>query len=820
MNSKIKILLLIHAICLAAYIGHSQKLNLEVAGNKEQGYLVDIYGGDRLLIHNTEEFSLRIANTDMSELVEIPAWKGSDWSGTENSVHLFKETYVPELDLNLSINVTYEVVNQNVIKKTVDLFQSGMPSLYYTVTETSKPAEVPLKYVTFEYDDFPGGFAHEIYPSAGFVTPDNLVVGFLTDAGYLNQYTRTTRRRFNGHGGGFVGMRLLPDPALVSVATSAERAKNQHYVRQTFGEVYDLDAGQTSALDIDKRFQKIGDVDIVKEHGMITLNCNSSDRSGIEFITPFTDQNIYTISFWAGGTLPVALKLFRVKNGIKTLELEHGIKYIDRFPVVGENAMTLFQGSVLVPYIEHDTVSLFIGSQTGEKGLIQVADLNIVLNMPQRLPYNVMPMGEKVTKTTFIFVEPWKNHHDFMVSSQLRLAEGLNFEGSDIEKMLYANFNMLTWITSIDDFTPFNVPNMNYSPDMYNRDSFFSIVSTYNEGLNLKIWEQWGKTQTAAGGIATIITPYMGTVEVKGNEATIEWLVWAMLNKRRFSIALPSDKINKAIDYVLNEFDEDRDGICKSHFILGQVDVIDYPVKTDRLAVNQGMFAIVLRTARELGYDISETYIQKAEQAYRDFYDTSKKHLLFDRNYPDIISLSDLEPEFFSLWLFNRPILTDSMVINELEHVPILNKVPGSPHPEYGTTAPICIRLTDDEKGWSYMTPDYQPFGDYGNSNYKDGAQDGFYYNGGSWFRAEYCAYVAGLRHGWPKAKSLMENRAWAEINLNPGWPFSKEFIPTKWTTTASWWPSTRGLCWNVFLLMADEVAGLRTPEMDPDYGK
>ena len=92
--------------------------------------------------------------------------------------------------------------------------------------------------------------------------------------------------------------------------------------------------------------------------------------------------------------------------------------------------------------------------------------------------------------------------------------------------------------------------------------------------------------------------------------------------------------------------------------------------------------------------------------------------------------------------------------------------------------------------------------------------------NGGSWMRPEYCAYVVGLRHGMANAKPLMANRAWAEINLNPKWPYSKEFIPTKWTTTDSWWPSTRGLCWNVFILMANEVAGLRTPEMDPDFRK
>jgi len=819
LTNRFKIIFLIQILCFTGTFGWSQKLNLKIAGDDEQGFSVDIYSNDHLLIQNTEEFSLRIANLDLSEVVEIPEWRGSKWTGNDSLVHLLKETYVSELDLNLSIKVTYEVINQNVIKKCVDLFQSGMPSLYYTIEETSKPAETPLKYVTFEYDDFPGGFAHEIFPSAGFITPDNQVVGFLTDAGYLNQYTRSTRRRFNGHGGGFVGMRILPDPALISVATLAERESKQNYVRQTFGEVYNLNAGKEWVLKIDDKFQEIGDVDIEKQPDLITLHCGASDRSGIEIITPLTDQKVYTISFFARGTSPVALKLFRVKNGIKTLELEHGIKYIDNFPVT-EDEWTLFSGSILVPYIEKDSVSMFIGSQSGKKSRLQIRDLKIVEHQPQKQPYNVIPMGEKVTKTTYIFVEPWKSHHDFKISSQLRLAEGKGFEGSVIEKMLYANFNMLTWITSPDDFTPFNVPNMNYSPDMYNRDAFFSIVSSYNQELNLKIWEQWGKTQSSAGGIATIITPYMGTVEVKGNEATIEWLMWAMINKRRFGVTLPVEKVDKAIEFVLNEFDEDRDGICRSHFILGQVDVIDYQPKTDRLAVNQGMFAIALRTIKELGYDIAEAYIEKAEIAYRNFYDIERKHLLFDRNFPDIISLSDLEPEFFSLWLFNRAMLTDTMVINHLEQIPILNKVPGSPHPDYGTTAPICIRLTDDEKGYSYLTKDYQPFGEFGESNYGDGAGDGFYYNGGSWLRAEYCAYVVGLKHGWVTAKILMENRVWAEIHLNPEWPFSKEFIPTKWTTTNSWWTSTRGLCWNVFILMANEVAGFRTPDMDPDYRK
>lgn len=816
---KNRIVLLVQLFCFIGIIGWSQNINLKVVGNKDHGYNVNIYNGSKLLIHNTEEFKLNVANLDLSETTQITNWKGSEWTGDEKTIKLSKETYLSDFDLNLTITVSYEVVNSNVVKKSIDLFQSGMPSLYYTIEENFKPSETPLKYVTFEHDNFPGGFAHEMFPAAGYVTPDSQLVGFLMDAGYKNHYTRTTRRRFNGHGGGFVGMRKLPDPELVSVATLEERAKGQPYIQQKFGEMYNLDAGKELVLKINDDFKKVGDVEIKKQPGLISLNCKPSNRAGIEFLTPLNEQKVYTVSFLSKGNSPIALKLFRIKNGQKTIELEHGIKYIDQFPIK-ENEWTLFKGSILVPYIENDSVSMFLGTQSGKEATIQIKDLKIVENQPIKQPYNRMDMGEMVTKTSYIFVEPWTNHHDFVVSSQSRLAEGKGFRGSLIEKMLYANFNMLTWITTINDFTPLNVPNMNYAPDMYNRDSFFSIISSYNKDLNLNIWKQWAKTQNSNGAVATIITPYMGTIECKDNEATIQFLIWAMINKRRYDVALPKDKIEKAVNYVLNEFDSDRDAICESHFTLSQVDINIYEPKTDKLAVNQGMFTIALKTIQELGYNISDAYIEKAEAAYLNFYDVQRKHLLFDRDFPDVITMTDLEPEFFSLWLFNKPMLSDEMVINHLEQIPILNKVPNSPHPEYGTTAPVCVRLDKSEKGYSYLTPDYQPFREFGESNYKDGARDGFYYNGGSWMRPEYCGYVVGLRHGWQKAKPLMENRVWAEINLNPNWPYSKEFIPTKWTTTNTWWESTRGLCWNVFILMADEVAGLRTPDMDPDFKK
>ena len=811
-------IILICLFTLLSGLGFSQQLSLKVAGDDQSGFHVDIYDGSKLLVTNPDEFTLQLFNHDLSTNANL-LLNGQNWTGNEKAITLNSGYYIKEFDTNLSVLVNYEVVNANLVKKTIELEQPSMPNMYYILQETARPAEKPQRYVSFEYDNFQGGLVHEMFPAAGFVTPNNTVVGFLTDAGYKNQFTRNTRRRFSGRGGGFVGMRRLADPNLFSVSTKSEQVANNQYIRQTFGEMYNLDAGSTVRHNMPEVYQKEGTAEIEHTNGLITINGHSGSRAGIDFIAPLNDQKIYTISFLCKGNTGLTLKLFRIKNGKRTAELEDGVKYIDNFPPV-ENDWTQFVGSVLVPYIENDSVSMFIGTQSGKECKLQIKDLQFTEHQPKQEPYNILPLGEKVTKTTYLFAEHWKSHQQFMISAQTRLAEGKGFKGSQIEKMLYANFNMLTWITDVDNFSPFNVPNMNYAPDMYNRDSFFSTVASYNKELNLSIWEQWGKTQTPKGGIGTIITPLMGSVEAKDNEATIEWLIWAMMNKRRFGVTLPQEKIKKAVDYVLNEFDPDKDGKCQAHFSLSQVDIVDFNPKTDRLGVNQGMLAVALRTIKELGFDISETYIQKAEAEYRNFYDAGRKHMLFDRNFPDIITLTDLEPEFFSLWLFNRPILTDEMVKNHLDQIPVLNKVSNSPHPELGTTAPICVRLTKDTKGFAYLSGDYQPFEKFGEENYSNGKSDGYYYNGGSWFRAEYCAYVVGLKHGWTKANALMENRVWAEIYLNPKWPFSKEFTPTKWTTTDRWWQSTRGLCWNVFILMADEVAGLRTPNMDPDYKK
>src|SRR5690606_17819486 len=111
-----------------------------------------------------------------------------------------------------------------------------------------------------------------------------------------------------------------------------------------------------------------------------------------------------------------------------------------------EKEWTLFKGSIFVPYINQDSLSLFIGATAGKKCNLQLKNLQLIEHHPLSEPYNILPIGKVQEKTTYLFTEPWKTHRDFMISSQTRLAEGKEFKGSLIEKILYANFNMLTWV--------------------------------------------------------------------------------------------------------------------------------------------------------------------------------------------------------------------------------------------------------------------------------------------------------------------------------------------------------------------------------------
>jgi len=384
---------------------------------------------------------------------------------------------------------------------------------------------------------------------------------------------------------------------------------------------------------------------------------------------------------------------------------------------------------------------------------------------------------------------------------------------------------MLCWSASPEYRHPMIAPSIWYSAagEMYMRDSFFAANGVHNRELNEGVFDLWAANQGDDGAINTLVEPYMANLERKSNDSTPLWLMWALLNRTRFGTSLPMEKIWRAAEYCLRTFDRRHDGVCWAQFVMGQLDVINYPEGTSELSENQGMLAVTLRVIKELNIpgvseQISEDYLQKTENVYRSYYDPVLKFIRPTRQINDAIGFGEIFPEFLSLWLFGRKILTDEMMTNHLERIPVLLPRKDAPYPDAGgTVRPIFIGLTKGGKGWNYFNDDWHPMisKEHG-ANYADHNMDGIYYNGGSWMRIEICGYAAGKLHGWAKADHAIANRLWAEINISPEFPTSQEYLATD--PGHPFFGYHRVFAWNAFVLRALEMAGLRTPEMDPDH--
>ncbi|MGA8028775.1 MAG: hypothetical protein WB992_16650, partial [Bryobacteraceae bacterium] len=493
-----------------------------------------------------------------------------------------------------------------------------------------------------------------------------------------------------------------------------------------------------------------------------------------------------------------------------------------------------FRNSFVVPSIRGTGGALvlslgeFSKQKTGmPKPTLELRSVQLFRIPTRREPYHRLKMDHPEEKTVFLFVDTRvpDTRRGYRLASQLHLADALGFQGGETEKVLYADLMMLCWNAELEDFRPMLAPSIWYSAagEMYLRDSFFALNGVHNRELNERVFQLWAENQGSDGAINTLVEPNFANLERKTNDSTPLWLIWALLNRRRFSTKLPEQKVRKAAEYCLHNYDPKREGICSAQFVMGQLDVIRYPNGTKILCENQGLLAVLLRVIRELhipgiSSSISDDYIARAEEQYRSYYDPELHFMRPARDIPDAIGFADIFPEFLSLWLFGRKILTDEMVLNQLDRIPVLLPRTDCPYPDAGgTVRPIFIGLPKGGKEWGYFTETWHPMvSDTYAIQYANRKMDGVYYNGGSWMRIEVCGYVTGKLHGWKKADQAIANRLWAEIHTAPDYPTSQEYLPTD--INNPFYGYHRVFAWNAFVLQALELAGMRAPSMDPEY--
>lgn len=800
----IKIYFLVLFLVIVSSLSANQ-INLKLNGDSITGFNVNVYYGNIAVSTQDKigELNMYVENEDYSIREYIPHWKATTAVQKDNSITLSGVVKLPKLETDVFISVIYEIVNNQVVEKRIELLQTNLSLLYYSFDTSLSLVEKPSSFWSFDNANNKGGIAHESYPAAGYMIGDSLAIGLLTDAGNRNLWTRNIRRRPSTGGVGFRALQEIPDANLYRIATATDRKEGNNFVKLTFGELSDFNHPSEiisyKTPDIDD-WKSYNGAKVTNENAIYTIKANNATADMVGFRLPYQlPDGFYTVRFKHRSMQPISLRLW--KNDGTTSNDVQGFHYQTNIPS-SKSDWTQQEETVFLANTEGGTTHLLIAAsdlKLGTSFTLEIKDLEVVQSVASEKAYHQLRAGEKNSKRTFIFVAPAKpTLHDVRLASQVYLADGLRFKGTTEEKCLYACYQMLMWITSANNFTPLSVPSINYAPDMYNRDSFWSQMGVYNKESSEKIFNAWAATQNDAGTIGTIITPSMGSKELKGNDATLEFLWFALVNKRQYGTVPPMDKITKAFHYILNEIDADGDGIASARFVLGQNDCVEYPDRTSNLAVNQGMLAVTLRVAQELGLPVDNEYIEKANAGYRAFYDKKKGYLIDNKAYPYVITFNALLPEFVSLWLFNKPILTSEMVNNTLDKVPTRNGY-----------SPLIFHVKN-----LYFTMENKPFSP---NLFWD---NGIYYNAGSWMREEICGYVAGMKHGWKPAEKRIKDRLKAEITLHPDEPFSHEFLPYDLTVPDCWWPSTRVFSWNVFVLKALEVAGMRSPEQDPGYLK
>jgi hypothetical protein len=806
--------------------GPPPALSLKAVGDPTHGFTVVIHSrGLPLTSEGPGELDAVFQNGERSLEDRIYKWKANAWSGNERQITLLGNASLPNLNATVRLEVIYTVVANHAVRKTIRIHQSDMFMLYFQCTSTVQAHERPVKFWSFDQPDCRGGALREYFPAAGFRTAQNLTVGVLTDAGYRNGWSRLYRRDGKPIK---PAPTAIPDPNLYTVANEAERQSGKWYVQQTFGEEL------RAVMYKDASPVKLPPIANWKRTGAIRLTALSDGASVLSsdtnaaLLLPFhaAAGNTYSVEFDYRSDSEVAAALWDVDGAMHPIQNYN--QFNDRTPA--SQQWTTFRSTVFVSDVRGSGAALVFSlpdaTATAQKSL-EVCNVRLALVRATAQPNRRLAMDEPVEITAFVFADDQvpDTYRGYRLASQLHLADALGFQGGETEKVLYADLMMLCWNVDVEQLRPMLAPSIYYSAagEMYLRDSFFALNGCHNRELNEKVFNLWAENQGEDGAINTLVEPEMTNLERKSNDSTPLWLMWALLNRRRFHTPLSIDKLARAAQYCLSTYDPESNGICHAKFVMGQLDIVSYPLGTTTICQNQGLLAVTLRVIRELAipgvsHSITDTRIENAEEQYRSYYDSEQHFMRPTRDTGDAIGFAELFPEYLSLLLFNRKIMTDEMVVHHLNRIPVMLPRADCPFPEEGgTVRPVFIGLTDKPGGWRFFTEKWHPLAyDSYAKDYASGAMDGIYYNGGSWMRIEICCYVAGMLHGWKPAEKAIKNRLWAEINIAPDFPTSQEYLATD--PRHPNFGYHRVFAWNSSVLQALELAGMRTAAMDPDF--
>ena len=129
----------------AAQSTETDLVSLEVTGDAQRGYGVTILYRGRTIArhHQGGEFSAVFQNSERSLEDRIDDWKATSWKGSGRKFNLSGELTLTNLRTTVVVEVTYEILSTQEIKKTIQLRQADMFALLYQIKNRLDPETTP-----------------------------------------------------------------------------------------------------------------------------------------------------------------------------------------------------------------------------------------------------------------------------------------------------------------------------------------------------------------------------------------------------------------------------------------------------------------------------------------------------------------------------------------------------------------------------------------------------------------------------------------------------------------------------------------------------
>ncbi len=283
---------------------------------------------------------------------------------------------------------------------------------------------------------------------------------------------------------------------------------------------------------------------------------------------------------------------------------------------------------------------------------------------------------------------------------------------------------------NIDPKAPALYPSPSYG-GVYLRDTFWATSVVTNASLVLALREQFDRSQLPSGQIPSYFKAWQRNPRYNDDESTMLYVLWMCRDWSRFHTPPNRHALNLAMGFIGRAAQDDYDVSPTGD---GRSWLDDYYLAApDTLSYNQGLYAATMECALSLGAaGVSRAGVDAVQRAYAALYRPDLGYLPLGRHDP-ATDVSSLTGEFVSQWLFDRPLLSDKIVLSTLTHL---------------TATPTGYKVVSTSAG-----------------DYLDSAQfvkslvPGDYQNGGTWLLYDYMALATGYLHGWQGARVLMRRR-------------------------------------------------------------